>query len=78
MILSIVMGLNNRMCVCVCVCASNMEQSNTYRWIVLLILLRSKSRGRIRLLANDINVKLEIVSNYFDNPEDVKTMIDGY
>ncbi|KYN41504.1 Choline dehydrogenase, mitochondrial [Trachymyrmex septentrionalis] len=48
---------------------------NTYRWIVLLILLRSKSRGRIRLLANDINVKIEIVSNYFDNPEDVKTMI---
>jgi len=37
------------------------------------ILLKPKSRGQIMLLANDINVKPDIVSNY--NPDDIKTMI---
>jgi len=49
----------------------------TYGWTILPMLLKPKSRGWIRLLANDINVKPEIVPNYFDNPEDVKTMMDG-
>ncbi|KAG5313397.1 DHGL dehydrogenase, partial [Acromyrmex insinuator] len=71
LILSIIMGLNNRMR------QIWNKYSNTYRWTVLPILLKPKSRGRIRLLANDINVKPEIVPNYFDNSEDVKTMIDG-
>ncbi|KAL6421988.1 hypothetical protein ACFW04_010828 [Cataglyphis niger] len=48
-----------------------------YGWTILPILLRPKSRGRIRLLANDVNVKPEIVPNYFDDMEDVKTMIAG-
>ncbi|KAL6421989.1 hypothetical protein ACFW04_010829 [Cataglyphis niger] len=48
-----------------------------YGWTIMPILLRPKSRGRIRLLANDVNVKPEIVPNYFDDMEDVKTMIAG-
>lgn len=46
-------------------------------WSILPMLLKPKSRGRIRLLANDINVKPEITPNYFDDPEDVSTMIAG-
>ncbi|EFN84163.1 Glucose dehydrogenase [acceptor] [Harpegnathos saltator] len=48
-----------------------------YGWTIFPILLKPKSRGWIKLLANDINVKPEIVPNYFDNPEDVKTLIAG-
>ncbi|XP_071650818.1 glucose dehydrogenase [FAD, quinone]-like [Temnothorax longispinosus] len=46
-------------------------------WTVLPILLKPKSRGRITLLASDVNVKPEIVPNYFDDPDDVRTMIAG-
>ncbi|XP_011862143.1 PREDICTED: glucose dehydrogenase [FAD, quinone]-like [Vollenhovia emeryi] len=46
-------------------------------WFVGTVLLRPKSRGRITLLANNINVKPEIVPNYFDHPDDVKSMIAG-
>ncbi|KAL6259285.1 hypothetical protein P5V15_009204 [Pogonomyrmex californicus] len=46
-------------------------------WTLLPMLLKPKSRGQIKLLANDVNVKPEIVPNYFDNPEDVETMIAG-
>jgi len=53
------------------------KYNNNYGWTILPILLKPKSRGRIRLLANDINIKPEIVPNYFDDPEDVKTMIAG-
>ncbi|KYN16224.1 PREDICTED: glucose dehydrogenase [FAD, quinone]-like [Trachymyrmex cornetzi] len=70
-ILSIITGLNNRMR------QIWNKYSNTHRWTILPMLLKPKSRGWIKLLANDINVKPEIVPNYFDNPEDVKTMIDG-
>ncbi|XP_018049978.1 PREDICTED: glucose dehydrogenase [FAD, quinone]-like [Atta colombica] len=71
LILPTVMGLNNAM----------RQIWNkyiiTYGWTILPMLLKPKSRGWIRLLANDINVKPEIVPNYFDNPEDVKTMMEG-
>jgi len=46
-------------------------------WTIMPMLLKPKSRGRIRLLANDVNVKPEIVPNYFDDVEDIKTMIAG-
>ncbi|XP_011706132.1 PREDICTED: glucose dehydrogenase [FAD, quinone]-like, partial [Wasmannia auropunctata] len=46
-------------------------------WSAVPILLKPKSRGKITLLANDVNVKPEIVPNYFDDPNDVKTMIAG-
>ncbi|XP_071650817.1 glucose dehydrogenase [FAD, quinone]-like [Temnothorax longispinosus] len=46
-------------------------------WTVLPVLLKPKSRGRITLLASDVNVKPEIVPNYFDDPDDVRTMIAG-
>ncbi|XP_011862142.1 PREDICTED: glucose dehydrogenase [FAD, quinone]-like [Vollenhovia emeryi] len=49
----------------------------TYGWRNVVILSKPKSRGRITLLANDINVKPEIVSNYFEHPDDVRTMIAG-
>ncbi|XP_018377167.1 PREDICTED: glucose dehydrogenase [FAD, quinone]-like [Trachymyrmex cornetzi] len=46
-------------------------------WFLAPILLKPKSRGQLTLLANDINVKPNIVPNYFSNPDDVKTMIAG-
>ncbi|XP_039313565.1 glucose dehydrogenase [FAD, quinone] isoform X1 [Solenopsis invicta] len=69
--LPIVMGINHRI--------RQMWQKYVggHGWTILPMLLKPKSRGRIRLLANDINVKPEIVPNYFDHPEDVKTMIAG-
>lgn len=70
-ILPTVMGFNNQMR------QIWDKYRNNYGWTVLPMLLKPKSRGRIRLLANDINVKPEIVPNYFDDPEDVKTMIAG-
>ncbi|XP_011158387.1 glucose dehydrogenase [FAD, quinone] [Solenopsis invicta] len=70
-ILPIVMGFNNRMR------QIWQKYNNNYGWAILPMLLKPKSRGRIRLLANDINVKPEIVPNYFDDPEDVRTMIAG-
>ncbi|XP_071627396.1 glucose dehydrogenase [FAD, quinone]-like [Temnothorax longispinosus] len=53
------------------------KYSDTNGWTVLPVLLKPKSRGRITLLANDVNVKPEIVPNYFDDPDDVRTMIAG-
>ncbi|XP_029176873.1 glucose dehydrogenase [FAD, quinone]-like [Nylanderia fulva] len=53
------------------------KYSNKYTWTILPILLKPKSRGRIKLLANDINVKPEIVPNYFDDLEDIETLISG-
>ncbi|XP_071626875.1 glucose dehydrogenase [FAD, quinone]-like [Temnothorax longispinosus] len=53
------------------------KYSGSNGWSVLPILLKPKSRGRITLLANDVNVKPEIVPNYFDDPDDVRTMIAG-
>ncbi|XP_020290538.1 glucose dehydrogenase [FAD, quinone]-like [Pseudomyrmex gracilis] len=50
---------------------------DNHGWSILPMLLKPKSRGRIRLLANDINVKPEINPNYYDDPEDVRTMING-
>ncbi|XP_072756188.1 glucose dehydrogenase [FAD, quinone]-like [Anoplolepis gracilipes] len=70
-LLPIVMGFNSQM---------NQiwnKYLNKDGWSILPMLLKPKSRGRIRLLANNINVKPEIVPNYFDNAEDVKTMIAG-
>jgi len=46
-------------------------------WNIQPILMKPKSRGRIRLLANDVNVLPEIELNYFSHPDDVKSMIDG-
>lgn len=37
--------------------------------------MKPKSRGRITLLANDNNVKPKNEPNYFDYPDDMKTMI---
>ncbi|XP_011861343.1 PREDICTED: glucose dehydrogenase [FAD, quinone]-like [Vollenhovia emeryi] len=70
-IFPIVMGFNDQM--------SQIwnKYINNYGWTIIPMLLRPKSRGRIRLLANDVNVKPEIVPNYFDDPEDVETMIAG-
>ncbi|XP_018354841.1 PREDICTED: glucose dehydrogenase [FAD, quinone]-like [Trachymyrmex septentrionalis] len=53
------------------------KYSDGHDWFLGPILLKPKSRGQIMLLANDINVKPDIVPNYFDNPDDVKTMIAG-
>ncbi|KAL6266502.1 hypothetical protein P5V15_003351 [Pogonomyrmex californicus] len=53
------------------------EQIGSHGWSLGIILLKPKSRGRITLLANDINVKPEIVPNYLDHPDDVKTTIAG-
>ncbi|XP_050464724.1 glucose dehydrogenase [FAD, quinone]-like [Cataglyphis hispanica] len=71
LIIPIVMGLNTQM--------KQIWNKYLYKygWTLMPMLLRPKSRGRIRLLANDVNVKPEIVPNYFDDMEDVKTMIAG-
>ncbi|KAG5330687.1 DHGL dehydrogenase, partial [Acromyrmex charruanus] len=53
------------------------KYSDRHDWFLGPILLKPKSRGQIMLLANDINVKPDIVPNYFDNPDDIKTMIAG-
>ncbi|EGI63397.1 PREDICTED: glucose dehydrogenase [FAD, quinone]-like [Acromyrmex echinatior] len=53
------------------------KYSDGHDWFLGPILLKPKSRGQIMLLANDINVKPDIVPNYFDNPDDIKTMIAG-
>ncbi|XP_011700637.1 PREDICTED: glucose dehydrogenase [FAD, quinone]-like [Wasmannia auropunctata] len=53
------------------------KYAGTYGWSVGSILLKPKSRGKITLLANDVNVKPEIAPNYFDDPDDVATMIAG-
>lgn len=70
-LLPIVMGFNTEM--------SHIwnKYVNSYGWSILPMLLKPKSRGRIRLLANNVNVKPEIEANYFDDPEDVATMIAG-
>ncbi|XP_012215862.2 glucose dehydrogenase [FAD, quinone]-like [Linepithema humile] len=70
-ILPIIMGFNDKVHDIWC------KHRGKYGWATLPMLLKPKSRGRIRLLANDINVKPEITPNYFDDPEDVKTMIVG-
>ncbi|XP_029680537.1 glucose dehydrogenase [FAD, quinone]-like [Formica exsecta] len=71
LLLPTVMGLNTQM--------HQIWHKYIYKhgWTVMPMLLKPKSRGRIRLLANDVNVKPEIVPNYFDDVEDVKTMIAG-
>ncbi|XP_012542669.2 glucose dehydrogenase [FAD, quinone] [Monomorium pharaonis] len=71
LVVPIVMGFNNQM--------RQMwsKYNNNHGWTILPMLLKPKSRGQIKLLANDINVKPEIIANYFDDPEDVKTMIAG-
>jgi len=50
---------------------------NNFGWSVLPMLLKPKSRGRIRLLANDIDVKPEIITNYLDHPDDMDALIAG-
>ncbi|KAL0130218.1 hypothetical protein PUN28_002064 [Cardiocondyla obscurior] len=70
-ILPIIMGFNDKM--------RHIWQkyNKDHGWCILPMLLKPKSRGRVRLLANNINVKPEIVPNYFEDPEDIKTMIAG-
>ncbi|KMQ87160.1 glucose dehydrogenase [Lasius niger] len=70
-LLPILMGLNTR------IRQIWNKYIDKYGWSMMPMLLKPKSRGRIRLLANDINVKPEIVPNYFDDLEDVETMIAG-
>jgi len=53
------------------------KYADTYGYSIATVLLKPKSRGRITLLANDINVKPEIVFNFFDDPDDLRTMISG-
>jgi choline dehydrogenase-like flavoprotein len=53
------------------------KYEGAFGWSILPMLLKPKSRGRIRLLANNINIKPEIIPNYFDNPDDIDTMIAG-
>lgn len=70
-IFPIIMGFNGRM---------NQiwrKYTGQHGWSILPMLLNPRSRGRIRLLANDINVKPEIIPNYYDDPKDVETMIAG-
>ncbi|XP_070167799.1 glucose dehydrogenase [FAD, quinone]-like [Polyergus mexicanus] len=66
----------------ICISKKNVRKLTTRvycadSWTILPVLLKPKSRGRIRLLANDVNVKPEIVPNYFNDVEDLKTMIAG-
>ncbi|EZA54185.1 Glucose dehydrogenase [acceptor] [Ooceraea biroi] len=67
----LVTGLNER------ICQMWSKYIGHYGWNIHPILMKPKSRGRIRLLANDVNVYPEIELNYFDDPEDVRTMIAG-
>ncbi|XP_011053047.1 PREDICTED: glucose dehydrogenase [FAD, quinone]-like [Acromyrmex echinatior] len=53
------------------------KHADTYGWSLVPILMKPKSRGRITLLAHDVNVKPEITLNYFNDPNDMKTMIAG-
>ncbi|KAL0126576.1 hypothetical protein PUN28_005140 [Cardiocondyla obscurior] len=53
------------------------KYAGTYGWSIAITLSKPKSRGRIKLVANNINVAPEIVPNYFDDPDDMKTMIAG-
>ncbi|KAG5331533.1 DHGL dehydrogenase, partial [Acromyrmex charruanus] len=53
------------------------KHADTYGWSLVPILMKPKSRGRITLLAKDVNVKPEITLNYFNDPDDMKTMIAG-
>lgn len=53
------------------------RHTNYYGWTVVPLLLKPKSRGQIRLMANDINVKPEIIPNYFEHAEDIDTLISG-
>ncbi|XP_011705639.1 PREDICTED: glucose dehydrogenase [FAD, quinone]-like, partial [Wasmannia auropunctata] len=53
------------------------KYGDRHGWSAVPILLKPKSRGRIKLLANDVNVKPAIIPNYFDDPDDVRTMIAG-
>ncbi|XP_020278032.1 glucose dehydrogenase [FAD, quinone]-like [Pseudomyrmex gracilis] len=66
-----VMNLNNELTKIVS------KYNDDYGWSIVPILLKPKSRGRIRLIANDVDVKPEIIPNYYDDPEDVRTMING-
>jgi len=70
-ILPIVMNMNGKM--------QNMwhKYLGKHGWTLFPMLLKPKSRGWIRLRANDINVKPEITPNYFNDPEDVETMVAG-
>jgi choline dehydrogenase-like flavoprotein len=53
------------------------KNGEKFGWSILPILLKPKSRGRIRLLANDVDIKPEIIMNYYDHPDDIDTMIAG-
>jgi len=53
-------------------------QKTYYGWTAIPVLLKPKSRGQIRLLANDVNVKPEIIPNYFEHPEDIDTLISAF
>ncbi|XP_011700632.1 PREDICTED: glucose dehydrogenase [FAD, quinone]-like [Wasmannia auropunctata] len=53
------------------------KYDGTNGYCIGVVLSKPKSRGRITLLANDVNAKPEIVLNYFDDSDDMKTMIAG-
>lgn len=53
------------------------KYDGTNGYCIGVVLSKPKSRGRITLLANDVNAKPEIVLNYFDDSDDMRTMIAG-
>jgi len=70
-IMQLVTGLNDQ------ICQAWSKYIFYNGWNIQPILMKPKSRGRIRLLANDVNIHPEIELNYFSDPDDIKSMIDG-
>nr|MBE5725251.1 putative glucose dehydrogenase [Cucujiformia] len=51
--------------------------SNKDAWTIMPLLLRPKSRGWVRLQSKNPFVAPLINANYFDDPEDIKRLIEG-
>lgn len=53
------------------------KYQNYYSFSIIPVLLKPKSRGEIKLRSSDVRDKPIIIPNYYDHPDDVKTMIKG-
>jgi len=53
------------------------KYKDKYGWTILPMLLRPKSKGQVKLIANDVDVKPDIIPNYLDHPDDIDTLIAG-
>nr|NVI72490.1 putative glucose dehydrogenase [Cucujiformia] len=51
--------------------------SNKDAWTIMPLLLRPKSRGWVRLQSKNPFTAPLINANYFDHPQDIKTLIEG-